>query len=204
MPPSKKQKQISAALRKFYDNPVSRVSLELFLTVGTIVFFAVAAIRPTLLTMSDLIKEIEDKKELNQKLIQKIAALSTAQNQYHTIEERARVLDEAIPTNPDLINILKITEKVASDQGLVITSLRVNEVPKKMETIPAFNNLQRQNISFQVNVMGSYPAIKMFVEELHASRRVVAVDTIVFNVEDNRGEKKLRANITVNAPYFGK
>jgi hypothetical protein len=59
--PDQRQKLIRN-LNAFYQKPVAKVSLELFLSVGTIIFFAMFAIRPTLLTMSDLVKEIEDKR----------------------------------------------------------------------------------------------------------------------------------------------
>lgn len=201
--PTKKQKQLNTTLQKFYDNPVSRVSLELFLTIAAVVFFALFAIRPTLLTMSDLVKEIEDKKELNDKLVKKIAALSTAQNQYYSLEPKLEVLDAAIPINPNLIKTLKIIEKIASEQELVINGISVSEVPKKMEITPSFSQLQRLDMSFKVAITGDFSAIKSFVEELQNSRRVFAVSSIIFSVEDNRGAKKLNANITVDAPYFG-
>jgi hypothetical protein len=67
--------QLMSALNDFYHKPVAMVSLELFLSIGAVVFFAIFAVRPTLLTMADLIKEIEDKRALDQQLQQKIASL---------------------------------------------------------------------------------------------------------------------------------
>ncbi len=104
----------------FYQRPVAKVSLELFFSIGAVLFFAVFAIRPTLLTMSDLIKELEDKRNLDQQLSQKIAALSTAQASFLGAQNRLVVLDEAIPTSPQFIYSLKLLEKVASDNRLVI------------------------------------------------------------------------------------
>lgn len=202
--PVQKRKQLSFTLEKFYHNPVAMVSFELFLSIGAILFFAVFAIRPTLLTMSDLLKEIEDKRTLDKQLVQKIAALSTAQSLYLNSQEKLYVLDEAIPTNPDLLYSLKIIEKIASDEGLVINQLGVTEIPDEKETDLTFAQLKRQNLPITITVNGDYSSIRNFVERLMESRRTFLVESVSFAVEDTRGLKKLSATLTVIAPYFGK
>ncbi|MBD3279433.1 MAG: type 4a pilus biogenesis protein PilO [Candidatus Pacebacteria bacterium] len=199
----KTKKQLSKTLNDFYERPVAKVSLELFLTLGTVIFFAVFAIRPTLLTMSDLIKEIEDKKKLDQQLSQKVAALSTAQSEYLKVESRLPVLDQAIPSKPALIKTLKIIEKLASEQSLAISSLMVNEVPpeKESDNLTAAN-LERKNLLIKLVVTGDYLSIRDFVESLRLTQRTFIVDTILFNVDDNRGQKQLKANISLEAPFF--
>ena len=84
----KTKREITTALNHFYANPVAKASLELFLTIGLVLFLGAFAIRPTIVTMSDLIKEIETKTQLDEALTKKIAALQTAQNQYINIEEK--------------------------------------------------------------------------------------------------------------------
>src|SRR3989344_6028300 len=121
------RQQLTTTLLSFYHRPVAQVSLELFLSVATVVFFAVFAIRPTLVTMSNLIKELEDKRQLDQQLTQKIAALSTAQATFLNLQPRLVVLDEALPRQPNFLDSLKILEKVASQRRLIIASVVVNE-----------------------------------------------------------------------------
>ena len=74
-----KRQQLTNTLVEFYNQPIAKVSLELFLSIVAVIFFAIFAIRPTLLTMSDLIKELQEKEVLNEKLSQKTAALSSVQ-----------------------------------------------------------------------------------------------------------------------------
>lgn len=202
--PTKKRKQLSFTLEKFYQNPVAAVSFELFLSIGAIIFFALFAIRPTLLTMSDLLKEIDDKKELNQKLVQKIAALSSAQAQYLNMEDRLHVLDEAIPTNPQLLQALKIIEKIASEQEIVVVQVNLPELPEENKEVMLFSEMKRQNLPMTVSVRGDYQSIRLFVEEIMKSRRTLIVESVNFSVDDNRGTKSLEASLTIFAPYFGK
>lgn len=196
-----KRQQIIATLNQFYTHPVAQVSLELFLSIGAVIFFAIFAIRPTLLTMSDLIKEIDDKKELSLQLSQKIAGLSTAQSEYLTLESRLPVLEEAIPSQPQLLTTLKLIEKIASQQRVIITALSSPEIP--LETTADGATLVRQNLILSLTVVGDYPAIRAMVERLQALRRSFIVESILFATNEERGHKTLKATLTLNVPYFG-
>lgn len=199
----KERKQLAQSLSDFYQKPVARVSIELFLSIGAVLFFAVFAIRPTLLTMSDLIKEIEDKRQLDKQMAQKIAALSSAQSEYLKQQDRVGVLDEAVPTGPNLIGLFKIIEKLASDNQLVITAMSVNDVPKDIVGNPSFDQLERKNLEFTVGITGDYASVRNFVNQLIQVRRTILVDRVTFSVSDIRGSKRLDAVVSVNAPYYG-
>jgi Tfp pilus assembly protein PilO len=200
--PTKRQ-QITKTLNEFYQKPVARVSLELFLTVGAVIFFAVFAIRPTLVTMSDLVKEIEDKKELDQKLTQKIASLSTAQTTYLEVQDRLYLLEQAYPSTPDFIFAIKIIEKIASDRNILIDSLTVPEIPKEVDPEVPFSKLSNNSFPLSLSLTGDYNQIRLFVEDLLTYRRSFITDTVIFATSEERGQKKLRASITLSVPYFG-
>lgn len=201
--PSQRQK-LQTTLVQFYQQPVAKVSLELFMSVGAVMFFAVFAIRPTLLTMADLIKEIEDKQELVQQFNQKIAALSSVQTEYNSAQTRLTLLDEAIPPTPRFEEAIKIIERLASDNRLVISSMRVPEIPQEPEEEVEFAKKERVSLPITVTVVGDYPAIRQFVEDIQENRRSFVVDTIIFSVSDQREQKKLSATITLNMQYYGK
>lgn len=200
--PTRRQ-QVAKTLNEFYQRPVAKVSLELFLSVGAVIFFAVFAIRPTLVTMSDLVKEIEDKKELDQKLTQKIASLSTAQTSYLEVQDRLYLLEQALPSTPDFIHSIKIIEKIASDQGILIDSLSVSEIPREVEIEIPFSKLKKNSFPISLSLSGEYGQIRQFVEELLNYRRSFVTDTVIFSTSEERGQKKLRATITLSVPYFG-
>jgi Tfp pilus assembly protein PilO len=200
--PTKRQ-QLTRTLNDFYQRPVARVSLELFLTVGAVIFFAVFAIRPTLVTMSDLVKEIEDKEELDQKLTQKIASLSTAQTTYLEVQDRLYLLEQAYPSTPDFIFAIKTIEKIASDRNILIDSLSVPEIPKEVDPETPFSKLDNNSFPLSMSLSGDYNQIRLFVEDLLTYRRSFVTDTVIFATSEERGQKKLRASITLSVPYFG-
>jgi len=194
---------LAQLLDSFYHNPVAIVSFELFLSISVVIFFAVFAIRPTLLTMSELIKEIEDKRKLNTQMAQKVAALTTAQAQYLGVEQRLPVLSEALPLGAKVTQTLKIIELVASEQDLVINNLTLLDLPPDPKPNSSLAELERKAMPVQLTVVGSYNSIRGFVEGLRNSRRSFVVDRITFSTEDNRGQKSLEATLLVTAPYFG-
>lgn len=200
--PTTKRKQLTSALLSFYSQPIAKVSLELFLTIGAVIFFAVFAIRPTLLTMSGLIKEIEDKEKLDQQLTQKVAALATAQTEYLQLQGRLPILDKVIPNQPDIVTALKIIELQASEQGLLVLSVNVVELPDETVATRESSQLERLDIPASITVIGNYLNIRNFIEALRNSRRSFVIDTIVFSTEETRGSRQLKANITISLPYY--
>ena len=204
MPPkNNRQEQLRKLLDSFYHNPIAVVSFELFLSVSVVIFFAVFAIRPTLLTMSDLVKEIEDKRKLDTQMAQKVAALTAAQAQFLNIQDRAYILGESLPLGGEVTTTLKILEKVASEQNLVINSMTLLEIPEDPLLDTPLAQLERKALPIQVNVAGEYSSIRGFGEELRNSRRSFIMERITFATEDNRGQKSLEASLLVSAPYFG-
>jgi len=195
--------QITGFLDKFYHNPVAMVSFELFLSIGAILFFALFAIRPTLVTMSDLIKEIDDKRALDTQLAQKVAALSTAQSAFIQLQDRLYVLYEALPTGVDIAYALKVIEKTASDQNLSISGITVLDLPAEVPPDTPVSRLERKSLAVQMSVTGSYESIRGFAEQLQDSRRSFVIERITFTTENVRGLRILEANILLGIPYFG-
>lgn len=205
------RKELSQTLIKFYQKPIAQVSIELLMSVSLVLFFAIFAIRPTLLTMSDLIKEINDKKELSNKLSQKIAALNTAQTEYLSLESQLSLLDEALPSTPKVINSLKIVERLAEENSLNINTINMTEVPEEVTALDSTKPIERLMIPVSVILSGDFPHIKKFIDDLQQVRRTFVIDTIMFNLSDENGapslmpatSSRLKATVTLGLPYFG-
>lgn len=188
-------------MTQFYRHPVAMVSSELLVTIIFIIILAVVAIQPTLKTMSELSKEIEDKTELNEKLQSKIASLNTAQAEFYRWQSQIELLDTAIPNNDATLLDLKLVEKVAFESNVVISRLSLGEYPdatKPLSLKPKVNDLP-----VNITVQGDYLSIKKFVDSILNSRRVYIISAITFSVSTDRGgEQSLSASITMNAPYY--
>ncbi|OGJ21863.1 MAG: hypothetical protein A3A82_02830 [Candidatus Pacebacteria bacterium RIFCSPLOWO2_01_FULL_47_12] len=195
-----RQKQIQGALVSFYNNPVARVSLDVLLSLGLVIFLGLFAVQPTLITMSDLIQEIEEKRALSQQLTQKVAALSTAQSELAALEPQLSLLEEAVPSKPDVVKILKILEKLATENQVIITGVTVPQIPEPSASVSA--TLEQNSLPIQIVVTGDYPAIRQYAESLLTSRRLLHIETINFTLNEKRGSRSLSASLQLNAPYY--
>lgn len=198
------RKQVALALAKFYEKPIARVSLELFMTIGAVVFFALFAIQPTMITMSNLVKEIEDKRVLDEQLGKKVASLATAQAEFFSLNGREVILEEAVPVSAKLIELLQIVEKLASEQEIAIVRIGLNQVPDEIKEPLAFTLLERQALPMTVVVQGDYPSIRQYVESLRQVRRTFVIEAVTFSLQEKRGAEKLQASISLEVPFYGK
>jgi hypothetical protein len=74
--------------------------LEIILTLLTVIIFSNFALKPTILTIINLNKEIETKKETIATLDQKSRDLATARNVMNQIASSIPAINQAIPTGP--------------------------------------------------------------------------------------------------------
>lgn len=202
---SARRREVINTINTFYAQPVARVSFELITTVVVILFFAVFAIRPTLLTMSDLIKEIDDKRKLDTALTQKVAALSTGQSEYLTLSPRLPILDTALPAEANLTLALKIIEKIASEKRLAITSLIVpkfSDEQLQTESGSPQANVSRKNLNISLSVAGDYVTIREYIADLQNLQRVVIVESVSFTVGEADLGRNLQSTINLNLPYY--
>jgi len=112
--------------------------------------------------------EIKNKEEINQRLSQKITALSQAQAVYvQTIAPRAYLLDEALPKEDRLDRLLAAVENTGSQSQVALSGLDFEEIKIGNQ------NEGLTEIDFAAVVSGAYPAIKDFFVNLTGGRRLI-------------------------------
>ena len=161
------------------------VYTELILSLIAIAVFGYFALRPTFLTISTLIKEIENKKQIDSQLQTKINALNEAQKKLSLLENRDLV-DIALPQDSGLNQLLYQLEYLATMQGLTVRSLSlesvvINGVPKTNEII------------FSMGASGNLENINFLLSSLEDLKRVITIDntTITKNKTENVTEEQV-------------
>lgn len=158
------------AVPRLFGQKKARVYTGLILSFFTISFFGLFALRPTFLTIANLLVEIREKEELNQRLNSKINDLVLAQSFFsEKIAPRLSLLDEALPKDDKLNNLLAETELTANQSGISLSSLSFEpvEIGKNEKGIAS--------IDFTTSVIGPYQVIKNFLTNLAAMRRLVEI-----------------------------
>lgn len=187
-------------LQQFYEKPVTRVSLELFLSLSTVIFFALFALRPTLNTMSRLVREIEEKRQVDDELSKKIAALSTAQNEFLTFRSRLSVLDTAVHQELSIENALIYLEYLSAEAGVSLSGLQIREFPlalpaasgERARTAEREIGIHTAQISFEGNI----ESVKRLFQMIESVRPLLAVQGFSVTVREERGQQPV---VTANA-----
>ena len=200
--PSLQKTIIQMDLNRFYDKPVTRVSVALVLSLLSIAFFALAAIRPTLQTMAQLLKEIDEKKTLDDKLTQKITALTSAQRQLSEKEALFPVLAVAIPSNPNFTQLMTVIEKLASERQVTFSSAQIQKVP--LEGKPPSPTATYKLVSYPMTLAfsGSYENLVLLMRDLQSVRRILAIDRFDITPEVETGTTDLGLTLAVRAFSF--
>lgn len=194
-------------LKRFYDRPVTKVSLELVLSIMTVMLFSLFALRPTLNTMSQLVKEIEDKRVVDDALTKKLAALNTAQSEFFTYRDRFAILETAVYEDLTLQDTLFAIEYLAQKSNVNLQTLRIKEFPvgnlgEVVETPDAKTATTKKRVigvySVSLSFSGNYQNIVAFFKEVESVRPLFSIQSFSFSIRRDRTETaQLNAGATL-------
>ena len=197
------REQTMNQLQQFYQKPIAKISAELFATIIGVTLLAALAIRPTLLTMSQLLKDIEDRRKTSDTLTKKIASLSTLSSEYPILKNDIALLHAAIPNSPDFDGFMRRLEKVASNHNLIISSLQATQLPKEDPTVNQPSEITQFIVS--INFKGEYQKVRAVLGDLLTMDRYVTVETATLNAKRDELEKTntLMSTINFRVAYYG-
>ncbi|MCX6726168.1 MAG: type 4a pilus biogenesis protein PilO [Candidatus Shapirobacteria bacterium] len=164
-------------LNKLYQTKKGRVYTGIVFSLIVIILFIFFAIRPTLITIAQLIRQIKDQKIVATALEKKINNLTEAQKNYLTIENNLSLIEEALPQKANLPLLTKQIETLARQAGIVVVDLRfsgVNLSPGKS------TQDEKEEVIFSFNTLGEYSNLKKFLSSLTELRRIIIVESFSF------------------------
>lgn len=172
----------------------TKVYLELFLTLTTICIFAVFALRPTLLTISTLIKEIESKKQVIEKMDSKIKDIIAAQTAYDQNRQNIDLLSIAIPSSADPEVILRQIEGVVVDSKVNLDQLSIGEMtvlsdePQNGSRTQDDLNFVSEKINLSISTDADYSNLYSLITGLEDLRRPFNIGQTNFSLSTTRTE----------------
>ena len=194
-----------------YNNkPDLKIYLELVLSLITIVAFSVFAIRPTLLTIIQLTKEIADKEESVINLNQKIKDLQTANFLLQSRTDDLILISQAVPDGPSPDIFIRQIEKIIKDSNLSIINFSISDVvylgenKKTSKSDVSLEELAKgsDSLPFTISLTGNYQSIYNFLNVMENMRRPVKIDTLAINSNTLDLENKLILNLSGRIPYI--
>jgi len=184
-------------IRRFYQQRKVRVYTEIVLTLLAISFFLFFAIKPTLVTIVGLVREIKDKRMVVQKLEEKINNLNTAQNEYFTVEDNLYLVDQALPKDAQISLLVRQLEFLASAHGVSLEAIQYS--PLRLKEKPEREGLQE--IDFKMVLTGKYKDLRNFLWSLNNFRRVIQVEG--FGFKKGKSEEALALSVSGKTFFLG-
>lgn len=169
-----------------------KIYLEIFLSLATIAAFSIFALRPTLVTIGELIVEIEAKKETLSTIDKKISNLKRAKQLYEQEEEKIILLDNAVPSTPQPDLLALQFEGVSSDNQIPIEGLSIGQ--STIKGVSATNKgggSQEKSkdpgskLSFGFNTKSNYQALVSTIKSIQELQRLLDIDSVTLKAEDN-------------------
>lgn len=181
---------------QFYRQKKARVYTEIVLSILTTAFFLFFAIKPTLVTITSLIKEIKDKKVVAQKLEDKINSLNVAQGEYFTVQGDLYLVEQALPKDSQISVLLKQLEVLASRAGVSLEAVQYSSVSLKGDT----DESKPLTVDFKIALGGNYQDLKNFLLSLNNLRRIIHLDGFAFKTR--KAEEGLILSVSAKAFFL--
>lgn len=194
----------------YKQRPNVRVFFELLLSLATISFFLAVALRPTALTIVQLLDEIKAKKETVSQLDTKIQNISQAQTVYAQQQANLSVLSSSIPITPTPETFVRQIEGLANNTSTRILGMTIGETVlvgtsvkpiKKEKDLLAFPD-GSSSVSFSISITGDYPNLDTFFKGLENMRRPIRVDAATINVNQTDQGKQIVLVVSGRIPYL--
>ncbi|MEK7061019.1 MAG: type 4a pilus biogenesis protein PilO [Patescibacteria group bacterium] len=146
----------------------------LILTLIALSFFGLFAINPTISTIAELNKELEDNRLVDQKLGQKISNLTALQQKYTNLQPDLPIILNAIPKTPEVPLFAAQVQSVANSSNVAIDSFQTFEV--EINKNP--NSRQYSSFTFALTAEGTYNDLSNFLSNLSNMQRIAGIDIL--------------------------
>lgn len=187
-----------------------KMFLEVILTLSTVIMFSVFALKPTVITIVGLVKEVEEKEETIVALDQKISNLEKASSIYFEIESLIPKINFSIPDKPNPETLTNQIQIAAAKNSVGLLGMSIGETTvrgivdknkKKSTDLRAFPSGSGE-LPVTISVSGNYSSIISFVRDLERLSRPINIDSISINSSNSDLGPTLVSIISGRVPFL--
>jgi len=194
---------------RYQDRQDLRMFLEILLSLVTISLFSLLALRPTLITIAELIKEIESKKETVVQMEAKIENLSQAQVVWDQEINKIRLLETSIPKNPIPDGFIRQIEGLAFKDSVSVLSMSTAEITlvgkDKGEVEKTLDGLvlgTSGEIFYSTRVAADYQELLSFLSDMDKMRRPSDIESLTIDMTQTEQGLQLVLVVKGSIPYM--
>lgn len=155
--------------------------ITLVLTLSAAIILGIFAVNPTLSTIANLQKQIDDNNFVEQKLQQKINNLAILQQKYNSLQPDLPVVNDALPTTTEIPLLIADIQSILKDSNLTITNLETSEVK-----ITDLGNNKYSSFDFTITTNGAYQDMINFLDEAINFQRVIGIKDIILSINNGK------------------
>lgn len=196
-------------VRMVYQRPEIKASVEVILSVFAVTFLLLVAVRPTLATVAELKKKIEDYEVVDKRLSNKIVQLGRAEEEMRENSGDLYLFDRAVPDDFTFAGLSKRIEILAVEEGVILESLnfsRVNMTGSVVEDKKKDkdDDFIEGEFDLRFSLSGEEKRIVSFLEKMEEMDRVTKLENVIVKkVEDkNFPAGRLRATGEIKGYYL--
>lgn len=187
-----------------------RAFVEVILSLSTITIFLVFALKPTVLTIISLVKEIKGKQTTISGLNQKISNLSKAQVLFTQNQDSISNIDIAVETKPEPDTVSKQIIGLSAKNSVNILGLSVGQItligkPSLANVVSESKPLpgDTREMSVSINIQGDYSNMLSFISDFESLRIASKIDLVGINSSEINGAKAINMLVSARIPFLG-
>jgi hypothetical protein len=187
-----------------------KVYLEVLLSLITISVFTVFALRPTVVTIAQLLKDIDAKKAVLVQINAKIENLARAQSVYEAERSRIVFLDNAVPKASKQDIFARQFEGLIGSHHVDVDTFNQskgiivgNAVPRAASavTIPEDASSSIFSLSVSTNI-DNYQALSGFLSDLEKLRMAQVIENVKISKGNEKEQQKVILFVQGELPYL--
>jgi Tfp pilus assembly protein PilO len=185
---------------RLYRQKKVRVYTGAVFSIFMIAFFLLFAIKPAVVTIAGLVKKINDQKLVIGKLEKKVQTLTQARKNYLAIQTDLNLVEQALPTKPEISYFLKELETLTRQAGITLNAAQFRQIDlKEKKTI---TQKTPKEIGFNLTTSADYQKLKNFLQILGSLRRTVLINAFGFTASKKEEDEAKPLDLVVQANVY--
>lgn len=175
-----------------------RTYATLILTLVAVSFFGIFAITPTLSTIVQLRKSLNDSKYIDSQLQTKIAHLTKLQESYASVSKDLPLIYAAIPQTPATTRLAGQIRQLATDANVTLFDINIQSVSIARS---GAEKSVLQPFIINVTVKGDNESLQKFAAMLINFDRIVTINFLTLTLPQENKTTNHQLNLQVTAYY---
>jgi Tfp pilus assembly protein PilO len=143
------------------------------LTLTSSIILGIFAINPTLSTIANLQRQLQDDKYVEKKLKEKIDNLATLEQKYADIKPDLDTIYSSVPKSPQTVLLVGQLQSLAKDANLTLKNFQISEVGITNDVLVKNKS---SYFSFIFTAEGKYQDIISFINNLSNAQRIITIN----------------------------